>query len=335
MSVLRAELYHDLAEALAEPPDWLALPGRAWPLYASAARLASESAAAGRALAALGRVGAEPLAQRRARYAALFAGPGRPSLWLYESQALGGRLFGPQTQAVARVFRAAGLEPAGAELADHAALELAFMGELARRGGARPSPAERRFLREHAGRWLPRLGRALARTGDPVYGPIGRLLADWLSEAARRPDRQPHWLPALREPEACHLCGFCSQVCAPQALALCETRTTTALMLTAGACSGCRQCERVCPDGLITGTDGLADGLAASAGARAVARAVASERAPNGPRVLRQSPRPPCRGCGQPLASQAELDFVARRIGPADWLGTCGECRERSMEGLA
>ena len=109
MTALRADLYHALAEALGDPPEWLALPGCEWPLFESAARLAPSSVAARRAVEALVRVGAESLTARRVRYAALFAGSGRPRLWLYESAHVSGRLLGPETLAVERLYRAAGL----------------------------------------------------------------------------------------------------------------------------------------------------------------------------------------------------------------------------------
>jgi TorA maturation chaperone TorD len=150
--MLRADLYHALAEALAEPPDWLALPGDEWPLFESAARLAPSSEAARRAVASLARVRAESSAARHQRYAALFAGAGRPRFWLYESAHLSGRLLGPQTFAVERLYHAAGLESASAELPDHASTELAFLAYLAEQGA---DNIERGFITKHAGRWLP------------------------------------------------------------------------------------------------------------------------------------------------------------------------------------
>src|SRR5919108_55069 len=74
----RAGLYHALAEALADPPQWLAGPGRTWPLFEAALDCAAFSEAARLAVAMLAEVPAEAPARRRARYVALFAGPGRP-----------------------------------------------------------------------------------------------------------------------------------------------------------------------------------------------------------------------------------------------------------------
>lgn len=306
MATLRAELYHSLAEALAEPPDWLGLAGREWPLFEIAVRLAPQSEAARRAVEPLDRVRTEPLAARQARYAALFAGPGRPRFWLYESASLTGRILGSQTFAVEQLYRAAGLETAGAELPDHAALELAFLAHLAAagRGGD-----ERRFVKRHAGRWLPELGRALARSGDEVYAPIGQLLADWLDERVEQRvtgvvGQVTHHvlritkLPLIPHSGLCSLCGFCAQVCPTRALALHETRTETALALNTALCVGCGKCERFCETGALR-MHQTADG---------------SERL-QGWRVIRRSPRAVCPGCGQPTISRAELDFVAVRIG--------------------
>lgn len=326
----RPRLYHALAEALAEPPDWLALPGRAWPLFESAQRLAPESEAARNAIGAIAEIRAKPLAARRARYHALFVGPGRPRFWLYESAHRSGRLLGPETFAVEKLYRAAGLEVAGSELPDHASLELAFLAHLAEQAADR---SERWFIEQHAGRWLPELGRALARSGDEVYAPIGQVLAEWLEEragcrvtsvvnaAARRPRiaprpmlHTPH-LPILAEAESCTLCGFCVQVCPTRALAIYETASETTLALNAAACVGCGRCERFCTAHALE------------------MKPVPREQPSVGSwKVLRQSPRALCRGCGTPMVSRAELGFVAAHIGHPMWLDYCAECRPLLME---
>lgn len=329
--MLRSRIYHALAEALAESPDWLALPGRAWPLFESAQRLAPESEAARNAVGAIAEIRAEPLAARRARYHALFVGPGRPRFWLYESAHRSGRLLGPETFAVEKLYRAAGLEVASSELPDHASLELTFLAHLAEQGADR---SEREFIERHAGRWLPELGRALAHSGDEVYAPIGQVLAEWLEErsgsratsavnpAARRPRiasrstlRTPR-LPILTEAESCILCGFCAQICPTRALAIRESASETVLALNAAACVGCGKCERTCE-----------------------AHALEMKQVPKEPqpsagswKVLRQSPRAICRGCGAPMVSRAELDFVAAQIGQPLWLDYCAECRPVLME---
>lgn len=320
----RSRVYHALAEALAEPPDWLALPGRAWPLFESAQRLAPESEAARRTVEAIAGIRAEAHAARRARYHALFVGPGRPRFWLYESAHRSGRLLGPETFAVERLYRAAGLEVASSELPDHASPELAFLAYLAEQAADR---SERWFIEQHAGRWLPELGRALARSGDEVYAPIGQVLAEWLDErsgsraAWEAGHVTPHAsrftrLPAIPQPASCTLCGFCAQVCPTRALAIRESASETVLALNAAACVGCGKCERTCE-----------------------AHALEMKQVPKEPqpsagswKVLRQSPRAICRGCGAPMVSRAELDFVAAQIGQPLWLDYCAECRPVLME---
>ena len=317
MTNFRADLYHALAEALADPPDWLARPGREWPLFESAVRLTTVSAAARRAVETLAEVPAESLAARRARYATLFVGTGRHQLWLYESAALSGQLLGPETWAVEKLYHAAGLDTIGAELADHASLELAFLSHLAAGGHA---SIERSFIAQHAGRWLPDVGRAMLRSGDPVYAPIGQLLADWLFEAPhpRRAHTQSSCrrVPVILAAAACTLCGFCVQVCPTRALAVHETEDMTALLLSNSMCMGCGKCERVCE------THALA------------IQSSGEVRSSTEWRVLRQSPRARCRGCEQPMVSRAELEFVAGQIGRPAWLEYCPDCRPYVMENL-
>ena len=315
-------MYQALAEALAEPPDWLALSGCKWPLFECAVRLAPTSEAARRATESLAQVRAESLAARRARYAALFAGPGGPRFWLYESAALTGRVLGAETFVVERLYRDAGLETEGAELPDHASLELAFLAHLAENvettGPVVSTDMERNFIARHAGRWLPQLGRALAGSRDEVYAPIGRLLADWLEECAEggatRRVRAGR-LPALPRVEACTLCGFCAQVCPVQALAVRETDAETTLLLLPAACVGCGKCQLVCDAGALEMTQ-LHEGLMPAGDWGA----------------LYQSPRARCRDCGQPMVSTAELDFVASRIGHPAWLDYCSNCRAHFEE---
>ncbi len=331
----RADLYRALAEALAEPPDWLALPGCEWPLFECAVRLAPVSEAARRGAEAMAEVRAASLAARRERYAALFVGSGRPRFWLYESAFLTGRLLGPATFAVEKLYRAAGLDPVGAELPDHASLELSFLAHLAEQpadgaestGPNASTKSERDFIEQHAGRWLPDLGRALARSGDEIYAPIGQLLAEWLEERARGrvAGDKAHVilhhtsrftrLPFIPQHESCSLCGFCVQVCPVHALAISETASDTALVLNAAACVGCGKCERVCTSGALT--------LAPSGDEQPPSAAWLS---------LRSSPRVICKGCGEPMTSCAELDFVAAQIGKPAWLAYCMECRPAILE---
>lgn len=297
--------------------------GREWPLFEIVTRLAPSSGAARRAVKPLTEIRAESLTARRRRHTLLFAGPGRPRFWLYESAFLSGRMLSPETFAVERLYRAAGLETVGAELPDHASMELAFLAHLAklpedsapapRSGVLRKSPGslERRFLEKHAGRWLPALGHALARSGDEVYAPIGKLLADWLEEAIRpRAVVRGARLPVIQRAEACGLCGFCVQICPTRALAVRETSTATTLVLNAAACVGCARCERICEMHALT-MNYLPE----------------NSELLTGWRVLRQSPRALCPACGLPTISQAELHFVETRIGHPAWLDYCLECR--------
>jgi nitrate reductase assembly molybdenum cofactor insertion protein NarJ/Fe-S-cluster-containing hydrogenase component 2 len=327
---LRADLYQALAEALAEPPEWLALAGDEWPLTAIARSLAGRSAAMGDAVARLAEVPAESLATRRRRYAALSAGPGRPRFWFYESAQREGRLLGQASSAVACLYRAAGLELAGAELPDHASVELAFLAFLARRQANEPAHSkawrqlERRFIKEHGGRWLPALGRALAASRDPVYAPIGRLLARWLDENVRpRRRREPRVagrkrLLRVARTDECTLCGFCSQVCPTGALAIRETGIETMLLLLDRSCTGCAKCVAVCDTGALN---------LETRGLTSPAEAVAA-----GWLLLRRSPRAICPACNQATVSCAELDFVARQIGRPAWLAYCLSCRPYLME---
>ncbi len=324
MTSPRAELYYWLAEALAPPPDWLAGAGADWPILEPATQLAAQSETAQRALASLAAIPPESPGARRARYQALFAGPGRPRFWLYESMQRSGRLLGPETAALERLYRAAGLTPGpGAELPDHAALELSFLGFLAERQDQDLPRArtwrrlERRFIAHHAGTWLPQLGRALAATGDPVYGPLGALLAGWLDEASgrSRPAREARSVkrPAMVAAGACTLCGFCAQVCPTRALRIQEDATTTSLYLAPGACTGCSQCGRVCDT-------------------RALLMTAISTEPPSDLIRLAGSPRAICPGCGQATVSEAEMGYLARQLGSPAWLPYCLACRPGLLE---
>lgn len=328
-AVWRAELYAGLAEALAAPPVWLAQPGKQWPLFCSAQRLAATSAAARRAVEFLATITAEPPAARRARYKALFAGQGRPRFWLYESMHRHGRLLGPETAAVAQIYRAAGLQISGGELPDHASLELAFLAYLAEQQATTTAQVrqwrslERRFIKKHAGRWLPELGQALAASGDTVYAPIGTFLAEWLQEATRsrtrhRPPNRQRLLPVIGREVDCTLCGFCVQACPTSALSIRETETETALLLSAVACIGCERCVRICQEKVLL-----------------LEAAQRKQLSTPGWTVLRRSPRATCPECNTPTVSFAELAHVTAQIGPLPWLARCHDCRAQLVEGVS
>jgi ferredoxin len=315
MDGARAALYQALAEALDEPAEWLAAPGDEWPLYSAASALQGVSPAAAEAVARLAAIPAEPLAARRARYRSLVDGNGRAPIALYESLARRGLLLGAETAQVERFYHAAGLAVPEGDLPDHACLELAFLARLAQQAEADAAHAaqwrriERQFARRHPSRWLPQVGQTLAASGDPVYAPVGELLAGWLAEAARK---QPvaavpaaSRLPVMAA-AGCTLCGFCVQACPAGALAIREDATWTSLILAAGRCSGCARCVPACPAGAI----------------RLQAVAAGERQQP-----LFRSPRAQCPACAQPTVSEAELAFVASQIGHPPWLDYCLSCR--------
>ena len=320
MNQSRANLYQALAEALAEPPEWLALPVGEWPLYQAALQIAPESEAARQAVGAMMEISKETLEQRQNRYAVLFAGPNRPQIWIYESGALLGRLFSEITLDVERWYRSAGINIVGAELPDHASLELAFLAYLSAAEQEDFSRFENDFLQRHVLRWLPELGRSLVSSQDMVYAPIGRLLVDWLeeinprqaaprSQKALRPSR---YVPTIHpdQVEDCILCGFCSQVCPANALVVRENQQVTGLQLSARRCVGCGKCLPVCEPNILH-MEKIAPGEERTAAWK----------------TLRKSSRAVCKACGQPLISQAELEFMAIRLGNPAWLELCQDCR--------
>jgi ferredoxin len=320
----RAQLYQALAEAIADPPEWLAFPGRRWPLYRAATQLASVSQAAGREAKAIARINAESLVERQRRYASILGNNGEQLLWTYESGALHGGLLGPETFEVERWYHAAGVGIIGAELPDHASVELSFLAYLAGMDQKEALRIEREFIRQHAGRWLPRLGRMLATSGDPVYAPIGRLMAGWLEETSHPPrvggaplrakgqrNRFFSLWPVIDQVEECTLCGFCVQACPAGALTIHETNDTTDLMLYSQACIGCGKCERICETRALIMKESPIDG---------------SHMA--GWHTLRQSRRVACTRCGVPMVSQAEFDYMAVRLENPSWLKYCTDCRQ-------
>ncbi len=318
MSALVADLYQLLAEALAEPPEWLSLPGDQMPLYKAASALAKSSPAARKNLDALASIPAESLVAYQMRYAALF-NP-KNGIWLYESAALYGRIIGEETFTLSRLYRAAGLETIGAELPDHISVELAFLAFLL--GSEESAQQEKQFLQNHAGRWMPELGHSLANSCDPVYAPIGSLLVDWISERALK--YQPASigqgkslpgpsLPAILQADDCTLCGFCSQVCPTRVLTIREDQAETALVLRYDlTCTSCNKCAEVCDTKAI--------------------EIVPSEEARTENKILRRAERPLCKECDAPLISAAELEYIARQLGNPEWLAYCLDCRPLLME---
>ena len=317
MSLLAADLYQLLAEALADPAEWLSLPGKQMPLYKTASALAESSTAAKRNLDVLASIPAESLDARKMRYAAIFNPAG--GLWLYESTALHGRIIGEETFTLARLYSSAGLETIGAELPDHISIELAFLAFLI--SNEETAQGEKQFLQEHAGRWMPELGHALANSCDPVYAPIGSLLADWISERSLKYQPETELgktlpgssLPTIPQADDCTLCGFCSQVCPTRVLTIREDQAETALILRHDLiCTSCNKCAEVCDTKAIEMIP------------------VAESRTEN--KVLRRAERPLCKECDAPLISAAELEYIARQLGNPEWLAYCLDCRPLLME---
>lgn len=318
MSLLAADLYQLLAEALAEPAEWLSLLGKQMPLYKTASALAETSPAARKNLDALASIPAESLDARKLRYAAIF-NPAN-GLWLYESAALYGRIIGEETFTLSRLYHAAGLEAIGAELPDHISVELAFLAFLI--SNEETAQDEKLFLQEHAGRWMPALGHALANSCDPVYAPIGSLLVDWISERALKHQLPSTGLdeslpgsslPAIPQADDCTLCGFCSQICPTRVLTMREDQAETALILRHDfTCTSCNKCAEVCDTKAIEMVS------------------VGEIRTEN--KVLRRAERPLCKECDTPLISAAELEYIARQLGNPEWLAYCLDCRPLLME---
>ena len=316
-------IYAGLADVLAEagrgnPPEWLALSGPEWPLFAPAQSLAAryDNPQLSQAAAAMAAVATGP---RRAACEQLFAGHGRPSILLYESWHVDGRFPTPTTFAVQAQYHQAGLELSG-ELPDHAAVELEFLSFLAGReeeetGQAHKwRAARRRFLKEHAGRWLPEVGQRLSAADNPAWSAVGILLTAVLAPWKRPLHHLPIpsralslMLPAIANTTACSFCSFCAQVCPTHALRMVEDNQTTRLQLLVDGCIHCGKCERVCDEKALVMCE-------KELGERVV--------------LLCESPRAHCPLCGRPTVSQAEISAISRRLGSHPvWLDYCLECR--------
>lgn len=113
--------------------------------------------------------------------------------------------------------------------------------------------------------------------------------------------------PVIPEAETCTLCGFCTQVCPTRALRWVENLAETTLILSPADCDGCGQCVQVCDFKAI-------DLLPFPVKDRENV-------------VLRRSPVVSCNHCSAPVASQAELAYIARQVGNAKWLNLCLDCR--------
>jgi TorA maturation chaperone TorD/Fe-S-cluster-containing hydrogenase component 2 len=318
---LFAEIYYSLAEVLGQSsahqvPEWIALTGVAWPLYTPVLELAEQQLdpELNHALGAIEKVRGGLINDRQEEYESLIVGKDRPPIWLYESYYVDGRVPGPSTFAVKKLYSQAGLEVASSELPDHASMELAFLAFLAENEAAQSQNAStwrfarQLFIKKHAGLWLTSVAQNFSDTQFPAWTAIGKLMRAVLID---RPSRKSiHTsqirLPAILHQEGCHLCGFCIQECPTRALKISETQEAVSLRLTPGLCSGCGKCIRVCPEYVLS-LSGEFDG---------------SDTV-----MLRKSPRSICPGCGQLTVSEAEMDLVATRLGHPEYVAYCLECR--------
>ena len=322
---LLSDFYGCLAEALADTagatvPDWLARPGREWPLFGPAKQMSEEfpSPAMTEAVRSLADLQEGSFYTRLSTWKKLLSGNGRPPLAVYESMYRNGRLLGPVMFAVKAEYQQAGLEVAGPELPDHIAIELEFLSFLTAQeaqGGQsarRWRKARRKFIRNHATEWMPAVGQLMSSTNDPAWRVIGQLLATVITLSETAPSNwQSVGIPFLNQASQCSLCGFCVQVCPVRALRISENAETTSLYLLSNLCIQCRKCENIC-------------------GQKALS--MKKDEASSAPVMLHQSQRAICPGCGQVTISEAELAAVAARLGEhPQWLDYCMECRGRGF----
>lgn len=139
---------------------------------------------------------AEVLEELAVEYAALFLGPGghiSPYESVYAENDTG-TLWGEQTVAVRRYFRAAGFECDGkhAGIPDHVSVELEFMSALAgheaeawargdRGAAANALEYQQEFMNDHLGTWVFRFCERVADTAElPFYRDIARLTSEFL-----------------------------------------------------------------------------------------------------------------------------------------------------------
>ncbi len=312
---IRSQLYDALAQTLADPTVLAGLPREsllAEAVIAGAAELGS--AACRRALFALDELPPIAGVDLRRRYEAVTTRPGHRPLALYESLATTGHLVSPVAQEVERLYRQWGLLP-DEELPDSASVELAFLAFLAeleaeaheagKEGLVRQQRnVQRDFLQEHAMRWLPQLGRALAASQDPYFVPVGQLLEEFLCEEQLRlltshKGATKADIPFVVSGDRCSLCGFCVQTCPTGALWVGENDDESSLLLNPARCIGCAKCLPVCPDDalrMIARTDIDRADLARS------------------PILLHRSERAHCPRCGGATVSRAELNAVYARL---------------------
>ena len=302
-------------------PEWLALPGKDWPLYESCVRLAKilEDPKLEQCAIAFSEVPVSSLDIRTGEYEELFIGNGSPPIWLHESQFEDGRIFGPTSFSIHSIYKQAGLEIIGAELPDHAGMELAFLAYLADKEQediefrSEWKQAKDLFTENHLGQWLPEVGKQISRSSYPGWSTIGSLIGAIFSSGVIQQDLN-NPVPSIEEPDLCTLCGFCVQVCPTQALRIYEDDSTNSLRLEPNLCTSCANCIDICPENVLS--------LCASL--------VSQDNI-----SLRESPLARCPACGDTTFSQAELDYTNKILGKPDWLSFCIKCRSRQIGKLS
>ena len=330
-------LYSGLAKVFASPelaglPEWLALPGREWPVCESVPGLAANTVSDvwTQAAQSLEKVPGSTPATRLMEYEQLFIGLSQPPIWLYEAYYVDGRILGPASFSVSAIYTRNGLEVEGSELPDHASVELAFLAFLVHQESLSADPtqalvwseARTLFIKEHAGVWLPGVAKKLIATENPAWAAIGALLIAGLSSEIRAQPikKQPvhsskEVVPHIEKVDECILCGFCVQVCPTRALAIREDQLATSLWLNQSGCTHCQKCMRVCPTHIMEMVPVDREAHPASQPIRLI-----------------ESPRATCPKCGEPTVSRAELDYVIKSIGHPDWLDYCTNCRGSSQK---
>lgn len=293
------------------------LPGREWPIFdvLAASFAQNDSEHTSFLLDGLSAVPSGSSTERWEQYQRSLGRNTEPLIWLYQSRHLNGRVPGPVTFQLKRLYEDAGVEIVGAELPDHISVEFAFLAYLSKQIDKSPpeedtwQTAKKLFIKKHAGKWIPNLAKKFIRTEYPAWQSVGDLILTSL-EVKKKP--QPVFsktitqFPTILEDSRCTLCGFCVQTCPTQALKIQENDQTTQLTLTSKLCTGCSKCQQIC---------------------FTQAMQLTPIHALEEIQVLYSSERATCPKCQIPTVSKAELAFTSERLGNPIWLDYCLNCR--------